>query len=196
MFGLGNVQYEHFNATGKRVFKHLKTIGGNPIVQLGLGDDDADIADDFAVWLEQLVAAIESAGLLKASQPENDTAATDAAYEVEYLNCAAEQCADVLQGYVTGSTHAKAPTMLQVKTVRELHGAASDRSCVHVELALGTYVHYSLRCLVPIRTVRAVGTSPCVPCRPRHGILRRRPCRSVWCKPARGCCPRMPHLGH
>lgn len=148
VFGLGNVQYEHFNATGKRVFKHLKTIGGNPLVKLGLGDDDADIADDFAVWLEQLVAAIESAGLLEASQPENGVVATDASYEVDCLDFSSEHCADVLQGYIMGSSQAKAPSMLQVKTVRELHGTASDRSCVHVELALGKCLPSFLRYLL------------------------------------------------
>lgn len=141
VFGLGNRQYEHFNATGKRVFKHLSTIGGKPVVKLGLGDDDADIADDFAIWLEQLVAAIESSGLMEASEPENSAVAGDAAYEVNIADSSSGKCVDVHQGYMMGSSHAKSPSMLKVSTVRELHSAASDRSCVHVELELGALLH-------------------------------------------------------
>lgn len=106
-------------------------------MKLGLGDDDGDIADDFATWLEQLVSAIESSGLLKVSQPDNGTLATSASYDVEVIDSSSSNCADVHQGYVMGSSHAKAPSMLKVSTVRELHSAASDRSCVHVELELG-----------------------------------------------------------
>lgn len=137
MFGLGNQQYEHFNAMGKRVFKHLSTIGGKPLLALGLGDDDADIADDFATWLQALLTAVEASGLLEASQGDKGVAAVDAAYEVDFVDESLEGCADVRQDYIMGSSHAKPPSMMPVKTVRELHGAASDRSCVHVELELG-----------------------------------------------------------
>lgn len=139
MFGLGNRQYEQFNATGKRFFKHLSAIGGEPLVKLGLGDDDADIADDFAIWMEELVSAIASSGLLQASESKASTVATPAAYEVHVLDSPQDPCADVHQGYVMGSSHAKAPEMLKVTTVRELHGPASNRSCVHVELELGVF---------------------------------------------------------
>ena len=144
VFGLGNKQYEHFNAMGKRVFKHLSTIGGSPLLKLGLGDDDADIADDFDTWLQQLLTAVEESGLLQASKGDSSAAAMDAAYEVDIESVSGKSCVDVHQDYVMGSSHAKPPSMLQVTTIRELHGAASDRSCVHVELELGTcyYIVY------------------------------------------------------
>lgn len=144
VFGLGNKQYEHFNAMGKRVFKHLSTIGGSPLLNLGLGDDDADIADDFDTWLQQLLTAVEESGLLQASKGDSSAAAMDAAYEVDIESVSGKSCVDVHQDYVMGSSHAKPPSMLQVTTIRELHGAASDRSCVHVELELGTcyYIVY------------------------------------------------------
>ena len=44
---MGNKQYEHFNAVGKAVHNHLVAIGGRALLPVGLGDDDADIADDF-----------------------------------------------------------------------------------------------------------------------------------------------------
>ena len=40
MFGLGNKQYEHFNAVGKKVFKSLGAMGAAPLLRRGDGDDD------------------------------------------------------------------------------------------------------------------------------------------------------------
>eukprot|EP00892_Ulva_mutabilis_P010342 jgi/Ulvmu1/7680/UM038_0111.1 len=170
VFGLGNKQYEHFNAMGKRVFKHLDTMGGEPLLKLGLGDDDADIADDFATWLEELLTAVEQSGLLQASQGEKGVANADAAYEVETTSSPANSCVDAHQDYVMGSSHAKPPSMLQVRTVRELHGAASDRSCVHVEIELNPGMSYTAGDHVAIfgvnnwdvveRACRVLGTPP------------------------------------
>lgn len=42
MYGLGNKQYEHFNAVGKKVFKSLGAIGGTPLIRRGDGDDDGE----------------------------------------------------------------------------------------------------------------------------------------------------------
>ena len=58
VFGLGNKQYEHFNSVGKYVDGMLKNFGGNQIVPVGLGDDDVNMEEDFAVWREGLWAQI------------------------------------------------------------------------------------------------------------------------------------------
>ena len=50
MFGLGNKTYEHFNAMAKFVDTKLETLGGQRIHTLGLGDDDANLEDDFITW--------------------------------------------------------------------------------------------------------------------------------------------------
>ena len=52
---------------GKAFQKLLEGLGGTPCAPLGLGDDDGDIADDFAVWVEALVAAIDDKALLQRS---------------------------------------------------------------------------------------------------------------------------------
>ena len=43
MFGLGNTQYEQFNAIGKKVDGLLSTLGGERIYKLGLGDDNGTL---------------------------------------------------------------------------------------------------------------------------------------------------------
>lgn len=50
VFGLGNKQYEHFNAVGKRMEKVMTALGAAPVVRRGDGDDDECIDDDFEKW--------------------------------------------------------------------------------------------------------------------------------------------------
>ena len=50
VFGLGNKQYEHFNAVGKKMFKCLKDLGAQPLLPRGDGDDDGCIDDEFDKW--------------------------------------------------------------------------------------------------------------------------------------------------
>ncbi len=60
VFGLGNKQYEHFNAMGKKAYKALGALGARPLVRRGDGDDDVCIDDDFDKWSAELMQALES----------------------------------------------------------------------------------------------------------------------------------------
>lgn len=50
VFGLGNTQYDHYNAMGKFFHAALLQLGARPVVELGLGDDNADLEVDFEAW--------------------------------------------------------------------------------------------------------------------------------------------------
>jgi NADPH-ferrihemoprotein reductase len=50
VFGLGNTQYEHYNASGRRLNKQLEVVGAKRFYQHGEGDDDDLLEDDFAKW--------------------------------------------------------------------------------------------------------------------------------------------------
>ncbi len=50
VFGLGNTQYEHYNASGRRLNKQLEILGAKRMYQHGEGDDDDLLEDDFAKW--------------------------------------------------------------------------------------------------------------------------------------------------
>ncbi|XP_027467134.1 NADPH--cytochrome P450 reductase isoform X1 [Zalophus californianus] len=58
VFGLGNKTYEHFNAMGKYVDKRLEQLGAQRIFELGMGDDDGNLEEDFLTWREQFWPAV------------------------------------------------------------------------------------------------------------------------------------------
>ncbi|KAG6532509.1 hypothetical protein ZIOFF_006355 [Zingiber officinale] len=65
-FSLGNQQYEHFNKVW-----HDEIVSAKHIVQVGLGDDDQGIEDDFSAWRELLWPELD-----KLLQDENETGAS------------------------------------------------------------------------------------------------------------------------
>lgn len=54
VFGLGNKTYEHYNAMGKYVDKRLAELGATRVFELGMGDDDANMEDDFITWKDAM----------------------------------------------------------------------------------------------------------------------------------------------
>lgn len=56
VLGLGDSSYAKFNFTAKRLNKRLMQLGGQPLIPLGLGDDQHDLGYDAVVdpWLENL----------------------------------------------------------------------------------------------------------------------------------------------
>ena len=64
VFGLGNRQYEHFCAMGKKVSKAMQALGAAEVVPRGEGDDDKDIDDDFDAWSARLFAALDASPLV------------------------------------------------------------------------------------------------------------------------------------
>ena len=58
VFGLGNKQYDHYNKMGIDVDKYLSSLGANRISELGLGDDNGTLEDDFEQWKQRFIATI------------------------------------------------------------------------------------------------------------------------------------------
>jgi len=76
VFALGNRQYEHFNKVGKYVDKALEELGGERVFDLGVGDDDGDMEEDFEGWRERLwpalLEAFHPAGVLGKAKSADD----------------------------------------------------------------------------------------------------------------------------
>lgn len=139
VFGLGNRTYEHFNSCGRMVDAGMEKLGAERILEIGLGDDDGDIDADFDAWRPKLYKAIrEHSGVVDANAGGANESMLSAAppepvFRVEVLHRGREVDAPSGSGREQTS-----PLLASVDVVKELHGASSDRSCLHVEIALGS----------------------------------------------------------
>jgi len=59
VFALGNKQYEQFCEMGKRTDKRLTKLGAKRLMDVGTGDDDENIEDDFVAWKEKFFATVD-----------------------------------------------------------------------------------------------------------------------------------------
>lgn len=148
VFGLGNKQYEHFNAVGKRLHSALSTLGASALVPRGDGDDDDCIDDDFDRWTSSLFGALDGKPALLggaaalAGSGASALQAAPPAYAFEVLPAAAagagaapprKLAAPFGAAGVGTSVHDVLVSALVTES-RELHTPASGRSCVHVEI--------------------------------------------------------------
>lgn len=132
---------------GQRLHGALADLGARPVIECGLGDDDVDIDADFDGWTVSLLEALDRSALLgAATDKEQDASAIDAFEVVAVENGG-------VNGSVNGAVaHADDAFAAPVLAVKELHSAASDRSCVHVELDLtGSGISYEVGDHVAVR---------------------------------------------
>ncbi|GAB1608413.1 NADPH--cytochrome P450 reductase-like [Argonauta hians] len=146
VFGLGNKTYEHYNAMGKYVDKRLEELGARRIFELGLGDDDANIEEDFLSWRERFWPAIGEYFGIEAVE-------TDISLRQYQLTVHEEltEGDQYFQGemfrigsYITQKPpyDAKNPFMAPVAVNRELF-KNTDRSCMHIEFDIqGSRIRY------------------------------------------------------
>lgn len=145
VFGLGNKTYEHFNATGKYVDKRLEELGATRVFELGLGDDDANIEEDFLTWREHFWPAVcEKFGVQATGEDINMRQYNLTVHE----DLMPEK---VFTGEIArlGSLKnqkppydAKNPYLAPLTINRELH-KGGDRSCMHIELDIsGSRIRY------------------------------------------------------
>lgn len=145
VFGLGNKTYEHYNKVAIYVDKRLEELGANRVFELGLGDDDANIEDDFITWKDRFWPAvcdhfgIEGGGeevLIRQyrllEQPEVQP---DRIYKGEIARLHSMQ-------NQRPPFDAKNPFLAPIKVNRELH-KGGGRSCMHIELSIeGSKMRY------------------------------------------------------
>ncbi|CAD6188617.1 unnamed protein product [Caenorhabditis auriculariae] len=145
VFGLGNKTYEHFNAVGKQMDAQLEKLGAKRIFPLGLGDDDANLEEDFMRWREAFLPKLAE----EFSWELNTEAETMRQYRLEPV----EPGKALFKGEF-GRLGAferprppydvKNPYLAKVTVNRELHTVGkSDRSCRHIEFSVeGSRIRY------------------------------------------------------
>lgn len=148
VFGLGNKTYEHFNSMAKYVDKRLEELGAKRIHQLGLGDDDANLEDDFITWKEDFWKSactefnLEFLGEDFSMRQYEQTILGEGDYKPERVF---KGEVARLRSYVTQRPpfDLKNPWMAPIKVNRNLHSDGSDRYCMHLELDIsGSRIRY------------------------------------------------------
>lgn len=157
VFGLGNTQYEHYNAMGKLIQKRLAELSGKPMYQYGEGDDDRDIEEDFETWHEGLLEVLAKRTGGNPAQGEKSERETDSSESspYEYTTIVPPNQENLLEREGRYSALEKKYTDLKsidfscrhffeavpavVEVNRELRQSAGENgrgSTLHVELAL------------------------------------------------------------
>ena len=139
VFGLGNKTYEHFNSMAIYVDKRLEELGARRIHCLGLGDDDANLEDDFITWKENFWESVSSAFSLEyygddfSMRQYEQTILKEGEYMPERIFTG--EIAR-LRSYMTQRTpfDVKNPFLAPIAVNRNLHSPDSDRYCMHIEL--------------------------------------------------------------
>ncbi|CAG9783772.1 unnamed protein product [Diatraea saccharalis] len=138
VFGLGNKTYEHYNAVAIYLDKRLEELGATRVYELGLGDDDANIEDDFITWKDRFWPAVCEKFNIESTGEEELTRqfrlVSHSNGEIPPENVFTGEIARLHTYQVQRPPYdAKNPFLAQITVNRELH-KGGDRSCLHVEL--------------------------------------------------------------
>eukprot|EP00559_Dactyliosolen_fragilissimus_P006352 CAMPEP_0184856330 /NCGR_PEP_ID=MMETSP0580-20130426/1518_1 /TAXON_ID=1118495 /ORGANISM="Dactyliosolen fragilissimus" /LENGTH=697 /DNA_ID=CAMNT_0027351307 /DNA_START=30 /DNA_END=2120 /DNA_ORIENTATION=+ len=141
VFGLGNTQYEQYNAMGKYVDTTLEKLGARRIIKLGLGDDDGDLEADFEKWKDNELwpllqtKFIGKVGPLALNSAENKTATLPACqYEVEYVEKEAKADNILMERVNPSCRHYFTAKDCPVLKKKELRPSCDEGSTLHIEL--------------------------------------------------------------
>jgi len=138
VFGLGNRQYEHFNAMGKFIDLSVEKLGGERIVPIGLGDDDDDIEGDFETWKDKnLWPALKKkyiADDAKIADKGSDAKLPDCYHVVEYLDAPAKPDETSVHDAPLSSKNYFTSVDCPVTLKRELRAPDDAGSTLHIEI--------------------------------------------------------------
>jgi len=148
VFGLGNTEYEIFNAMGKFFDSAMEKLGGNRIHELGLGDDSDDLEADFEKWKDAMWASLKKRyvadGAMAAAPVSTDTTVLpDCQYAIDWqphLSSVDAMQSDVDRTSVAlDKVHGSSKNHFTavdcpVSVIRELRSPSDGGSTVHVEI--------------------------------------------------------------
>jgi len=174
VFGLGNREYEIFNAMGKFFDGALEKLGGDRVHEMGLGDDSDDLEADFEKWKEGLWASLKTkyvkeGSVAEAAAPTDAAVLPDCQYRIEWqpqLSRADASNADETRASVSPTAvHGSSKNFFSavdcpVTLVKELRTKADGGSTVHVEIDISNASATTNNNLKEYRTADNLGVFP------------------------------------
>ncbi len=147
VFGLGNRQYEHYNAMGKFFDEAFQTLGATRVLPLGLGDDDADLEGDFESWKENMWTTLKDRYCKEAIITKSTTAELpDCEYVIQYHSKATQPNRNIPLDQVHGSGRVYFTAVdCPVADIKELRSPQDGGSTKHVEIDISQApnLHYT-----------------------------------------------------
>ncbi|UYV65642.1 POR, partial [Cordylochernes scorpioides] len=145
VFGLGNKTYEHYNSMGIYVDKRLHELGATRVCELGLGDDDSNIEEDFITWKEKFWLSVCEYFHIEKTGEDVNLRQYQLITHTDELQAEKVFTGEVarLNSYRTQKPpfDAKNPYLAPVKVNRELY--KGGRSCMHIEFDIsGSKIRY------------------------------------------------------
>ncbi|XP_050429828.1 NADPH--cytochrome P450 reductase [Adelges cooleyi] len=145
VFGLGNKTYEHYNEVAIYVDQRLEELGATRVHEIGLGDDDANIEDDFVSWKEKLWENVCSHFGIEEMGEETNVR------QYKSVDCSAVLPERIYTGEISRLKSyenqrfpfdVKNPYLSSILVNRELH-KSGGRSCMHIEFNIdGSKMRY------------------------------------------------------
>ena len=143
VFGLGNTQYEFYNATGKVTDKKLEDHGGTRLLSLGIGDDDKSMEEDWEAWKEKFWTALEGPG---GSKPATQSSAAPSKLKLSFDY----NKSDTSTPNIPSSSNQANSTKYYFDSFdcacavnKELRKPADGGSTKHIEVTLPSSVNYN-----------------------------------------------------
>lgn len=137
VFGLGNRQYDHFNAMGRFTDNALEKVGATRILEIGLGDDDNDLEADFENWKDNILwSALRKKYQSDGKSKKNSKAikVPDCQYAVEYLDGKATPDDIPMDKIHSSSKYYFTSTACTVSVKKELREPTDGGSTKHIEI--------------------------------------------------------------
>jgi NADPH-ferrihemoprotein reductase len=146
VFGLGNKTYEHYNAMATYTDKRLAELGAKRVYEIGMGDDDGNLEEDFLLWREGFWPAVCDVFDIRTVGEDISTRQYKLTVHGQDLDGEKVFKGEMarLRSYETQKPpfDQKNPFMAPVSVNRELH-TGGDRSCKHVEFDIsGSRLRY------------------------------------------------------
>jgi NADPH-ferrihemoprotein reductase len=137
VFGLGNKQYEKFNAMGKFFDSALEQIGATRVAKIGIGDDDNDLEGDFETWKDLVFWPTLKSRYVMGDLPKKIVRTDplpDTPYVIEYISNDSKTVKYTHDKVHSSSRHYFSAVECSATVVKELRNSNDGGSTKHIEL--------------------------------------------------------------